>query len=100
MSEDESATEFELSAPLRDALETISDHLMQGNKTPRQTSQQQKEENDEEQQQKSNHKNQPFRKARAARAFHTMQLHADKVLFFFIYFILKIILFCYVIYIF
>jgi hypothetical protein len=54
MSEDESATEFELNAPLRDALETISDHLMQGNKTPTQKDQQRKEENEQEQQQKSN----------------------------------------------
>jgi hypothetical protein len=54
MSEDESGTEFELSAPLRDALETISDHLMQGNKTPTQKNQQQNEENDEEQQHKTN----------------------------------------------
>jgi hypothetical protein len=50
MSEDESATEFELSAPLRDALETISDHLMQDNKTRTQKDQQQQEENEEEQQ--------------------------------------------------
>jgi hypothetical protein len=42
-----------LSAPLQDALETISDHLMQSNKRPTQKDQQQKEEN-EEQQQKSN----------------------------------------------
>jgi hypothetical protein len=34
MSEEENAEFFELSAPLRDALETINDYLLRGSKTP------------------------------------------------------------------